>query len=621
MRTIGIDLGGSRLRVAAEADGAPAMVAHRYTDVRLPWVVSYDVCRTEQSGLRCRISSLKRLLDFEQAVPVPPTGVNSLDFLADILRGIRSDCCAREPSRMSHCVMAVPPCFSQRQRSALRTATKKAGFPRVRLVNDTLAVLLASKAALRECKNILAYCWGASTFSASLYRPRRASFQIVSQEGNSQLGGDDLDAIIMNLLVTSLLEIEPGSMTAANSEFLLRAVPQAEKAKLALSHGRQADVPLNGLFGDESPVGLRQSSIPLSVNVFEQATSGMIGDTLRHVREVLEAADCPRPDVVVVNGGMTHLGGLRSQLEDELHCRFASTEENAVALGAVLYGSAISEEDWRQVGDATLQGQERQAPEPACSPDRSPGSTDGTAVLRGDVSRPGSEETAANRWADNFIPLIDAAQASQGQGRLDDAIDRFEELFIELTKFRGELYRKKASELQEAGKDEDARQLLADVHQQDRSNRLVAADLGRLCYRMATEARKGKKSKITLDILQPGIDALEAVHKQDATCSALLAQLSHLKACTLCDLGRLDEAEEEVKRSVQLDSKHEIYGEDLQAIRDARSKNTRRRRFPFARAGRENADGNGTASSKRRARRNEPCPCGSGKKYKKCCGR
>src|SRR5258706_4019691 len=157
MELLGIDFGTSRLRVASVNNGVVDLSTHRYSSTRLPFVI--------ESGSPFRITALKRMLDFDSAFPVPPSGISSMALLAEIFKAVLGDCCP-DGWNDRHAVVTVPPCVSQRQRSALRSVMTDLGLTRVRLVDDTLAALLASWERVRTYSSILVYSWGAGMFSA-----------------------------------------------------------------------------------------------------------------------------------------------------------------------------------------------------------------------------------------------------------------------------------------------------------------------------------------------------------------------------------------------------------------------------------------------------------------------
>ena len=108
-----------------------------------------------------------------------------------------------------------------------------------------------------------------------------------------------------------------------------------------------------------------------------------------------------------------------------------------------------------------------------------------------------------------------------------------------------------------------------------------------------------------VELAEEGIAALRSLPDKGNEYPTILAQLLHLKGCSLCDQKRLVEAEKEIAESARLDPKQPVYEEDLERIRTALKERPR--------------EGAGPLSGER-VGRNDSCPCGSGKKFKRCCG-
>jgi len=593
--TVGIDFGASRLRVATACEREPRIVRHAFVDQRMPVVDCPKVAGNRSSGLRGRMTSLKRVLDFDQMLRVPPSGINSLDYLAERFRTMRHDCQGPEPNGTLHCIVAVPPCFSQRQRSALQTVAKRAGFPRVKLADDTLAVLLAAKESLSRYRNVLVYSWGASTFSTYLYEVRGGGFRPIAQEGDRNLGGDDIDATIADALLAKLAEMIPGPVPRQLAEEIpFQVFLEAEAAKQVLARGNAAQVLLNRLLGSYTPPAAREWTIDVPADLYRQILRPMLAETLELVEKVLSTGNAATPDVIMLSGGMAATAAVQEALQERFSLPFLKADENAVALGAAAYGLALPQAEWEKAGPTELKAEPAEAPSAA--------QTECPAEPKPLNERPAEHKPRIERWSETFAGRFDTAEQLYRQGRLLDAIAAFEELLSELDKFGGNLYREAASRCQAAGDAKQALMLLKRAWVNDPHNRLVAANLAQLCYSQGAHARDKKNSQVTVELADEGIGALRSLGDRAAEYHVLLAQLLHLKGCGLWDLGRLPEAEEAIAESARLDPKHAVYRDDLDRVRGA--KTTR------------GAAHDVVLSPGSQVGRNDPCPCGSGKKFK-----
>jgi len=575
---IGIDFGSSRLRVAVGQDEKAAMVDHPYVSQRVPFIVKVSDDERGGRASRCQIISLKRLLDFDTAIPIPPAGVKSIDYLARLFSEVNASIGNTDDVGGMRYVLAVPPCFSQRQRSALRTAATQAELAPVRLVDDTLAALQASRESLKAYERIMVFSWGASACSVGVYRATNKAFIPIGQDGNRNLGGDDADGFIGGLLMTALEESIGSSWQEAKLD-LVRLAQEAEIAKRLLGHGKAASVSLSDLLKSSASQMLRRQSVKLPGNVCQSLFAEMIAQTITHAEKALKAADCSRPDVILVTGGMTRIPDIRKMLTDCFDAPICDASEEAVAVGAVLYGNMLPEAEWPE--------------------------TEPVLGNRMDASKECAKRSTVGMWADHFVPILDEAQQLEAEGKLGEAIQTFERLFAELYKFSGSLYRRFASMAEKEGRLDDAFELLKLAHIRNPSDSTVAMDFADVCLKRATNMYSKRKYDLALEDANLGATAIRNLSSGSKMHSHLLAQLIRLNGLALYALGRLPEAKKAIEEAVRLSPDEKLYQKDLAKIREdikqASSARTSGARGP-------------------RVGRNDPCPCGSGLKYKKCCG-
>src|ERR1700722_13955954 len=292
MEFLGIDFGTSRLRVASANNGVVEVCTHRYSSTRLPFVI--------EAGPPFRITALKRMLDFDSAFPVPPSGISSMALLAEMFKAVLGDCCP-DGWTERHAVITVPPCVSQRQRSALRSVVTDLGLTRVRLVDDTFAALLASWEQVRTYNRILVYSWGAGMFSAGMYCMKGNSYHLVSQEGDRQLGGDDSDAVLAAEFITQLNKLGR-DCAPRNADDLIRIVNVAEELKRLGGSESTISVPLSRLLagGNTGSGDVKISTESLS-KAIGRSTESTIGLALKAASATSES----KPEAILAVGGMT----------------------------------------------------------------------------------------------------------------------------------------------------------------------------------------------------------------------------------------------------------------------------------------------------------------------------
>jgi hypothetical protein len=588
MHFVGIDFGGSRLRVATNLNGDPTPFLGRSTERRLPFTV--EVGRAAAAPMvGCRITSLKRLLDFDTLFPFPPPGIKSVDLLVERFAAIMGDLTSEGGDSQSRCIVAIPPCFSQRQRSAVRTAASRAGFAPVKLVDDTLAALLASAPALAQYTRILVYAWGASTFSAALYEKTGSSVRVVAQEGDRELGGDDLDAAVATGIIGSGQGERP-DISVTPWEVLQAAAEEAERAKKYLA--RKGTAPTLGTAPEEDQALESSGSDPALDGGFRACCSALTQRTYQIAGKAVERAGF-HPEVILAVGGTTHIGTVQEGLRERFRVPIVCATEDAVSVGAAVYAGLLPEAEWPE-SDSEAPFREDASTTVQNVPPGAPGS-EGHGT--------GSSRRPSDRWLDHFASFFERAQHEYEGGQLARSVETFDGLYTELLKYGADLHRKLAARLNADGDVTGAIEVLERFNRRDPTNLLVAQDLGDCVLRAAPQFRRAPFDD-QLRRFQVGIRALRFPGDAGAKSAALLAALLNAQGCLLYEANRIGEAEHDLAESVRLRPENPTYRKNLDITRGSQATAKTRSVTPVH-------SGVG---------RNDPCPCGSGRKFKKCCG-
>lgn len=96
-------------------------------------------------------------------------------------------------------VVTVPAYFNDVQRQATREAGKLAGLEIIRIINEPTAASLAYGIGLDKnvAKKIAVYDLGGGTFDISILQIEDGVFEVLSTNGDTFLGGDDIDNLII----------------------------------------------------------------------------------------------------------------------------------------------------------------------------------------------------------------------------------------------------------------------------------------------------------------------------------------------------------------------------------------------------------------------------------------
>jgi len=324
----------------------------RRTLVETPERVIYSVKRLMGRGLEEVQSELKffpfRLADDIEAGEVPRIQLGEMRFTppeisAYILRQLKRNAERFFGSPVTQAVITVPAYFNDAQRQATKDAGRMAGLEVLRLVNEPTAAALAYGLDRNKEGLIAVYDLGGGTFDISILKLRDGIFEVQSTNGDTHLGGDDID----NLLLAIALD-EIHSEHGINLRQHLGAVQALRKsaidAKIRLSSEPVAH------FDVELPNGDRyQREIPREV--FEQLIEPVLNRTAGPCKQALaDAGVTPEQiDEVVLVGGSTRIPAVRRLVEDLFHLTARGKKphielnpDEVVALGAAVQADILA---------------------------------------------------------------------------------------------------------------------------------------------------------------------------------------------------------------------------------------------------------------------------------------
>ena len=357
---LGIDLGTTNSAVGVVDSGFPILLANedgRRITPSAVWLGRDGTVEVGAKALRRRVlepervvTSIKRLIgrrtsELEENFPLPIAAGNdglprvldktAEEISAEILREMKRIAEWRMGVVITKAVITVPAYFHDAQRAATKRAGELAGLEVVRIVNEPTAAALAyGLDKLGEKARVAVYDLGGGTFDLSILEMHDGVFQVLATHGDTRLGGDDLDALLLGLVMAraGIGEIDLAAR--------VRLTAEAERVKLALSDEDQA------VFRVPFFDGSRSVEEPLTRAELEKLAAPWIGKTLRHCRQALaDAALKPEDlDAVVVVGGSTRMPAVRRAVA-ELFSREPDVSQHpdeAIALGATIQGGVLS---------------------------------------------------------------------------------------------------------------------------------------------------------------------------------------------------------------------------------------------------------------------------------------
>ncbi len=373
-KIIGIDLGTTNSCVAVMEGGSPKVIHSAEGKNIIPSVVDPiknivgDVAKRQMVVRpKSTVFSIKRLMgkkfkdesvqfdmkwlpytvaggrDGMAIVEVEGKKFTPQEISAKILQKIKSDAEGYLGEKVTEAVITVPAYFDDAQRSSTKQAGEIAGLTVKRIINEPTAAALAYGLDKKNTHTIAVYDLGGGTFDITILELGDGVFEVKSTNGNTHLGGDDFDQIIINFLAEEFKK-EHGVDLRKDSQALQRLREAAEKAKIELSSSQETEVNLPFITqGKDGPVHFVYK---LTRSKLESLVDDLIQKTTEPVKNVLKDAKKEVKDIdeIVMVGGMTRMPKVT-----ETVTKFFGKEPNksvnpdeVVAIGAAIQGGVLA---------------------------------------------------------------------------------------------------------------------------------------------------------------------------------------------------------------------------------------------------------------------------------------
>ena len=261
---------------------------------------------------------------------------------AMVLQKLKADAEAYLGETVNEAVITVPAYFDDSQRNATKDAGRIAGLNVLRIINEPTAASLAYGLEKHEDHYIAVYDLGGGTFDISILELGEGTFQVRSTNGNTFLGGDDLDQRVMDHLVDVFRKDQAIDLSQDRAA-VQRLKEAAEHAKVELSTTQSTEINLPYITADAS--GPKHFTHTLTRSQLEQLVMDLVEGTLEPCRAALEDAGVSRAqiDEIVLVGGQTRMPLVQGKVQDffgkEPH-RGVNPDE-VVALGAAIQAGVL----------------------------------------------------------------------------------------------------------------------------------------------------------------------------------------------------------------------------------------------------------------------------------------
>ncbi|MHC4266889.1 MAG: molecular chaperone DnaK [Planctomycetota bacterium] len=376
-KIIGIDLGttnsvvaimeGDQPKVITNAEGSritPSVVAFTDKDERL---VGQLAKRQAVINPKNTVFSIKRFMgrrhnEVAQEEKLVPYGIvgnpdelvkveargNSYtppEVSAMVLQNLKKTAEDYLGAEVKKAVITVPAYFNDSQRQATKDAGTIAGLDVVRIINEPTAASLAYGIDKKKNEKIAVFDLGGGTFDISILEVGEGVFEVLSTNGNTHLGGDDFDQVLLNYIADEFKK-EQGIELRQDHMALQRLKEAAEKAKCELSTSTTAEINLPFITADQT--GPKHLTMSLTRAKFEQLVGKLVEEARKPCMLAMKDAKISPQEIdeVILVGGTT-----RSPLVQKLVKEVFKKEPNksvnpdeVVALGAAIQGAVLAGE-------------------------------------------------------------------------------------------------------------------------------------------------------------------------------------------------------------------------------------------------------------------------------------
>ena len=375
-KVIGIDLGttnscvavmdGGKPKVIENAEGArttPSIVAFAKDGERL---IGQPAKRQAVTNPESTIYAVKRLIGRRFDDPMTKKDMGLVPY--SIVKGKTGDAWVKaggeeySPSQISafilqkmketaeaylgetvtQAVITVPAYFNDAQRQATKDAGQIAGLEVLRIINEPTAAALAYGMDKDENKTIAVYDLGGGTFDISILEVGDGVFEVKSTNGDTFLGGEDFDSVLVEHLAADFNKAEGIDLTK-DKLALQRLKEAAEKAKIELSSTQTTEVNLPFITADQN--GPKHLVKTITRADLEKLVGDLIKRTLEPCKKALADAGIKADaiDEVVMVGGMTRMPKVRDVVKNffgkEPHT--GVNPDEVVAMGAAIQAGVL----------------------------------------------------------------------------------------------------------------------------------------------------------------------------------------------------------------------------------------------------------------------------------------
>ena len=292
----------------------------------------YKVVKDSNGNIKLKCSSLNKEFSPEE-------------ISAQVLRKLVNDATTYLGQEVTQAVITVPAYFNDSQRQATMDAGKIAGVEVLRIINEPTAASLAYGLDKKQNETILVFDLGGGTFDVSILEVGDGIFEVLATAGDTNLGGDDFDKVLVNWLVEDFKKQEEIDLTQ-DIQALQRLTEAAEKAKMELSTVEKTTIHLPFITADKT--GPKHIEQELTREIFEKLCQELINRCRIPVEKALTDAKLDKSDIneVVLVGGSTRIPAIQNLVESLTNKKpnQSVNPDEVVAIGAAIQAGILAGE-------------------------------------------------------------------------------------------------------------------------------------------------------------------------------------------------------------------------------------------------------------------------------------
>ena len=378
-KVVGIDLGTTNSVVSVLEGANPSIVPNAEGNRTTPSIVAYTPRGENLVGLLAKrqsvlnpentFSSVKRFIgckfdEIENEIsriaykvikdskgnvkiycPLLEKEFSPEEISASILKKLVDDASRFLNEDITKAIITVPAYFNDSQRLATKDAGRIAGLEVLRILNEPTAAALAYGLKKKKNEVVLIFDLGGGTFDVSILEVGEEVFEVLSTSGDTHLGGNDFDQIIVRYIMEEFFQKEKIDLYQ-DKQALQRIIEASEKAKIELSTLQSIHINI--------PFITIENQIPKHIDLqfdrskFENLSSSLLQRCYQPLEKALQDAKLKKADIaeIILVGGSTRIPAVRNLLIDYLGKPLNETvnPDEVVALGAAVQAGIIGGE-------------------------------------------------------------------------------------------------------------------------------------------------------------------------------------------------------------------------------------------------------------------------------------